>query len=423
MSEFVVIRMPGPSADSAEWITVDETGVCLDQPRSGELDAAAQEAAGRKVIGLVPAFSVLRTDTDIPVRSTAKLLKALPFAMEEQLAEDVDELHFASGRRDADGRLPVAVVQKSEMDAWLDRLADAGLDAAGLYSDGDALGDIPGTTVMLVEPGRVTLRDVDGSVAVADRESLDAVTELWLAGRQTDDDDAPTEPVNLLVYTTPDSHGSLETFLAEIHERVDTLDVKLQPDGALPRMASQIVVNNGVNLLQGDYARRSNLGMYWPAWQVAAMLLLGLVGALTGYKALEIMQLNRHVAALDTAIEQAFRYTFPGIGEIRDPQSLLESKLRELGASSGSGNRSPFLDTMKTVAIAVSESAGADTKVETINYRSGVMELRVRAPSVESLDAIRKAIVEDTGLSAEIQSANPEGDKVLGRLQIRGSGV
>jgi type II secretory pathway component PulL len=78
---------------------------------------------------------------------------------------------------------------------------------------------------------------------------------------------------------------------------------------------------------------------------------------------------------------------------------------------------------MKTVAIAVSESAGADTKVETINYRSGVMELRVRAPSVESLDAIRKAIVEDTGLSAEIQSANPEGDKVLGRLQIRGSGV
>jgi general secretion pathway protein L len=153
------------------------------------------------------------------------------------------------------------------------------------------------------------------------------------------------------------------------------------------------------------------------------VLLLCLVGSLTAFKLMEVVTLSSRVASLDTAIESAFRYTFPGIGEIRDPQALLQSKLRELGASRSGGTRNPFLDTLESVATAMSESTASEVEVQTINYRSGVMELRVRAPSVESLDAIQKAIVKDGGLSAEIQSANPEGDKVLGRLQIRGPGA
>ena len=48
------------------------------------------------------------------------------------------------------------------------------------------------------------------------------------------------------------------------------------------------------------------------------------------------------------------------------------------------------------------------------------MELRVLAPNVEALDTIQKEIVKSGGLDAEIQSANPEGDQVRGRIQIRG---
>jgi general secretion pathway protein L len=422
MTESVVLRFRDPSAETVEWITVDDSGVCLSEPVHGTLAEAQQAAAGRKVKALVPAVSVLRTDVDIPIRSAAKLAKALPFAMEEQLAEDVDNLHFAISKSGPDGRVPVAIARRSLMDAWRERFAAAEIKVTGLYSEGDALGDIPGTTILFIEPDYATLRQVDGAVAISDLDGLDALADLWLAAQRGAEDET-TEPVNLLVYMTADVLVAAEPFLAQIEPAVDTLEVKLLSDGALPRMASQIAVNPGINLLQGDYAPGSNLAAYWPAWKVSAIVLLCLIGTIIGVKVVEISRMDQEIEALDGAIEQAFRYTFPGTGEIRDARALLKSKLRELGSDVSSGNQSEFLDILAAVAAAVSQSAGDGSKLEAINYRSGVMELRVLAPNVETLDTIQKAIVKDGGLSAEIQSANPQGDKVLGRLQVKSLGA
>jgi type II secretion system protein L len=222
---------------------------------------------------------------------------------------------------------------------------------------------------------------------------------------------------------TPDVQEAMEPFLERIQPIVDTLEVKLLPDGALPRMASQVAVNPGINLLQGDYATGANLAAYWPAWKVAAIVLLCLVGTMIGVKAVEISRLNQEIEALDGAIEQAFRYTFPGTGEIRDARALLNSKLRALGKDVSDSDQSEFLDILASVAAAVSQSADKESKLEAINYRSGVMELRVLVPNVEALDTIQRAIAKSGRLSAEIQSANPQGDKVLGRLQVRSLGA
>jgi hypothetical protein len=46
------------------------------------------------------------------------------------------------------------------------------------------------------------------------------------------------------------------------------------------------------------------------------------------------------------------------------------------------------------------------------------MELRVRAPDVQTLDRIQQRVVESGNLKAQIQSANAAGDEVIGRLQI-----
>ncbi len=424
MTEFVVFRVHDPAAGSVEWITVDDSGVCLSEIRHGGLTEVANAAAGKKVIALVPSFDVLRTEISIPIRSTSKILKALPFAMEEQLAEDVDALHFAIGPRSADGRLQVAIVHRSKMENWLSSIDAAGLKLAGLYADGDALGDIPSTAILLIESDRATLRDVDGSVAVVDRPGLDAMSELWLARRRTQVGEGAASPTNLIVYTTPDAQEGLDKFTAGMQTRVDMLDVKLLSDGALPRMAANIVVDEGVNMLQATYAPHSDLALYWSAWRVAAILLLCVTSAFVGIKILEIVQMNREVVALDAAIEQAFRYTFPEVREIRgDPRAQFRSMMRELGNASAGGNQGGFLDTLQSIAEAVAEQRTVNAKLETINYRGGVMELRILAPNVDSLDTIQKTISKNSDLSAEIQSANPEGNQVMGRLQIKRPGA
>lgn len=421
MADLLVLRFNDTQSDLVEWVSVDQFGGQLGDVSRGDLAAAAAAAAGRKVIALVPSFSVLRLFAEIPVRAASKALKALPFAMEEQLAEDVEELHFAMGKRAADDRLPVAVVQREKMDAWLEQAEAAGFDLTGIYSDGDSLGDIPNTTILLVEADRVLLRDTAGEVAVADLIGLGALLDLWLAKRNVDDEaDAPSPPIHLLVYATPDAQVTLNPILEQIRPLIESLDVKVLPDGALPRMAAQSAINPGINLLQGDYARSSNLAAYWPAWKTTVILLGCLLMALVGSKILEIRSLNSEAERLDAAIEQAFRYTFPDVKEIRDPRGLLENKLRAMGRNPDQSGGNLFLSTLKTMSAAVSGSTRGKAKLQAINYRSGMMELRVLAPDVDTLDKIQKEISSSGNLQAEIQSANPEGEMVLGRLQIKG---
>lgn len=424
MADLLVLRFNDTQSDLVEWVSVDQFGGQLGEVSRGDLATAAAAAAGRKVIALVPSFSVLRLFAEIPVRAASKALKALPFAMEEQLAEDVEELHFAMGKRAADDRLPVAVVQREKMDAWLEQAEAAGFDLTGIYSDGDSLGDIPNTSILLVEADRVLLRDTAGEVAVADLIGLGALLDLWLAKRSSTDDeaDAPSPPINLLVYSTPDAEDVLKPMLEQIRPLIESLDVKVLPDGALPRMAAQSAIDPGINLLQGDYARSSNLAAYWPAWKTTVILLACLLLALVSSKILEIRSLNSEAERLDAAIEQAFRYTFPDVKEIRDARGMLESKLRAMGRNPDQSGGNLFLSTLKTMSAAVSGSTQSKAKLQAINYRSGIMELRVLAPDVDTLDKIQKEISSSGNLQAEIQSANPEGEMVLGRLQIKGPG-
>ncbi|MGI9342927.1 MAG: type II secretion system protein GspL [Gammaproteobacteria bacterium] len=425
MSDYLVLRFPRDSADTVEWVTVDTSGALIGDPATGDPLMAAAAVGDNKVLALVPGASVLRTRADIPVRGTAKILQALPFAMEEQLATDVDQLHFAAGKREPDGKLPVATVERLEMEAWLELLAAAGIEPVGLYADSDAVSAIPNTTTLFVEADSITLRDADGYTAVTDLAGAETTLELWFRSRAPDEEDEPAAPVNMLVYITPEAQAdpAIEGLISGLHTQVTSLDSRVLSDGALPRLAAQIVAEPGINLLQGRYAPRSNLAVYWPAWRVAAILLACFAVTVIGAKLFEISSLNRQAAALDTAIEQAIRYTFPEVREVRDARALLKSKLRALGRDSGTGSSTEFLDTLQTVAGAVGDPGDERATLETVNYRSGVMELRVLAPNVEALDTIQKQIAKSGSLSAEIQSANPEGDRVRGRIQIKSSGA
>ena len=422
MADFLVLRFREGATDQVEWVTVDSTGAVIGEPGHGDPMMAAEAVGESKVIVLISGAGVLRTTVDIPVRGAAKILQALPFAMEDQLATDVEELHFAVGKRDAEDQLPVAIVERLEIEACLELFAAAGIDPALIYADSDAVSAIPNTTTLLIDGDTLTLRDADGSIAVADLGGAETMLDLWFRAREPAGADAePAQPVNLLVYVTEEAQADAQTeaLLDGLQPRAASFDIRILSDGALPRLASQIVTEPGINLLQGRYAPRSNLGVYWSAWRGAAVLAACLVLVLVGVKIFEIISLNQQAADLDTAIEQAIRFTFPEVQEVRDPRALLQSKLRGLGQGDAGGNASEFLDTLMVVAGAVAGKDKGDARLETVNYRSGVMELRVTAPNVEALDSIQKEIVKSGSLEAEIQSANPEGDKVRGRIQIR----
>jgi general secretion pathway protein L len=419
MSETLVIRLDDGSPEHAQWAVVDATGACVLAPSSGLLTGAAPLAPGRRTVVLAPGSRVLRTRAEVPVRGVNRIAQALPFALEDLLAEDVEELHFAAGARASDGQVSVAVVRREHMDAWLARLATAGLEPQALFADSDGVTDVGGMTILLLEDSQAVLRDPGGDPVVTEADGLPGLLELWISQPSPPNAEGVIPPRNLQVYDATTDGWPKETW-EQLASRVQSLEVRRLPDGALARLAGAVATVPGVNLLQGDYGRRSPLRSHWPRWRLAVSLGAALATAAVVTTGAEAWRLQRESAALEAEIMAAVTYTFPGAGSTGDVRALLDQRLKDAGAAAAAPGRQ-FMDTLKVVAGAV--AASGEARLENLSYRAGVMELQIRAPSADVLDKISRSVSEGGRLKAEIQSANADGDQIAGRIRITPGGA
>ncbi len=210
MAEYLVIRLHPDRDQAADWIAVDGNGTRISPPVTGPLAEAAQDVANRTVIALVPAATVLNTSVNIPIRSGSRLLAALPFALEEYLAEDVENLHFAAGVRSETGVLPVAVVTHELMQEWLQRLEEAGISASRLIPENHGLARIPGTLSLLAAEDQIMFNDgADNEFVMQGVKPGDALAVAGALDDSTADEDADADaadqggPGHLLVYCEP----------------------------------------------------------------------------------------------------------------------------------------------------------------------------------------------------------------------------
>jgi general secretion pathway protein L len=104
-------------------------------------------AGGRLIIAepggpatvLVPAEQLRLLAVDLPLASRAKRIAALPFAIEDQIAEPLDSVHLALGAEIAPKRYLVAVVAHEVMVQWAALADEAGLGHAAMVPDPLAL--------------------------------------------------------------------------------------------------------------------------------------------------------------------------------------------------------------------------------------------------------------------------------------------
>ncbi|MES2988795.1 MAG: type II secretion system protein GspL [Pseudomonadota bacterium] len=88
---------------------------------------------------LVPTEQVRLLAVDLPLPSRAKRLAALPFAIEDQIAEPVESVHIALGAEIGAKRYLVGVVRHDVMARWVAIAAEAGLGHAAIIPDALAL--------------------------------------------------------------------------------------------------------------------------------------------------------------------------------------------------------------------------------------------------------------------------------------------
>jgi general secretion pathway protein L len=414
MPQSLLLRLPPPGQDETEWLILDEAGAPTPSRQRGSLSLAAAVWRSGRVVVLAPAAQILLAEPALPPGGGPKLARAVPFALEEHLTEDVDQLSFAIGQRRSNGSTPVAVVSRSVMQGWIADLSAAGFEPQAIYPDILAMPENPGQTVLWLENDRLAVRR-PGAIPFA--VELAPVKEaLVVAGVIGDPMLASEEPKpkeSAILYVTREDWTRVQGDFEELLEEFASLKVQLLSEGPLPWLARGMKGADAVNLLQGEYSRTADYGARWHRWRLAAALAAALLVVHVAAQALQIRQAKHESAALDSQISQVFSSAMTGDASA-DPRRQMQSKLEQI-RKSGAGPQY-FLRTLQSLSGAL--AAEPKTTISALSYRENALDLTVNSPSLAALSQLTQYVGKE-GLAAEIQSSNPVATGVEAHLHIR----
>ena len=342
--------------------------------------------AGLKSVNLVfDARDVSLLSANLPPLPPAKLLRALPNIVEEQILLDVNSCAFAVGGSSRDTEKLIAVIDK----AWLEFVLGA-FERRGLW-------------VTAAWPAQLTLPiDAEGWGLMCINEGLalrtSAVSGLgWVAAA---DAAGRAEAIEAALLTA-DNGQKLQRPLTACCEDpsweapLEQVATKLGLDVTVTNLqATRTCV---VNLLDG---RPSSAGQRWVgsidwrAWRLPLSLAAGCLAAFLIGLNLHWAQMVRERNALKVGLERKFQQTFPNTPVIVDPMLQMQRQVSTLRTRSGQSAPEDFGPLLAKLPAALN---GRNDAVAGVEYREGRLRMRFSPTFVESrasrdglIDAFRR---------------------------------
>lgn len=403
MAKQVIIYMPHIGEEAVQWAISEDNGRLSSGIEYSTLTEVAEQVEGQRVTLILPADDVLLAEAVVPGNSQARALQAVPYALEDQVADDVDELHFALGAKGREDRYPVAVISRQMMEAVLAQCEEAGLRPTQLVPEPLALPQLDSTSPEIrawsaLLDGDLAIVRLDGSKGFATDPGMAAMMLQGAYAQLPEDAGA-----SLVVFSTGEA-GALDV--------PTTIDVEQRPvDHRLALYASGLMTSPSINLLQGEYNPKKNFDKSWKPWRWTAALAACLCVALFAGKWLDVRRLQEQEAHLDNQIRQAFEQALPG-AKMQRPRRQIQSALDKLGSNNTDGF------TSRLSQVAASLATQPQTELKTIGYRNGRFDLDLNTDDVPTLDALKSELSKRGSLNMSVQSANRENNTVRGRVRI-----
>lgn len=273
-----------------------------------------------EVVVLLPGVCVSLFEVDVPTRNRAQLLRAVPFALEEEIAGEVEDLHFAV-EPGANGKSMAVAIDRAWFEQLIGRLGEAGIRPQAVVPDMLCLPWTEGAATMLLEDGRCSVRSGAWTCYTLEAPYPDMDLMSPMSGEGTDwrvfdARSERTEPLPLL----SDSAGPREEI-----------------DSPLALLARHYFTERPLSLLQGEFSEPSAWTNTWSKWRLAGGL-AGLIGAVyLGGLAVENRQLSDERSALQQEMTEVFKTTFPDALRVIDPAVQMRNRLKVLRGQSGEG--------------------------------------------------------------------------------------
>ena len=343
---------------------------------------------------------VLLKKVDVPPKPTRQILDAVPFLVEEALAEDVFDCFIGIGQRAGDV-LAVAVIEETLISERISQLAAAGLDPEFIGIDQDLLPVVPGQVIVTDTLGFLNTWE-DEKVAIHSDQLKDLLPIFLGPG------------ISELTVVDFTEQASLTTFL-DVPFNLGEKPAE-QSETSFLEYLSQQSRSRRINLRQAQYAYRPKSGLATTRYKrlgLAAAFVLAFQMVLTAGQG---MFLNQQARGLENQAIELYQSVFPQDLNTRDMGRRWRSRLSGTGSTNQMG--------LGTLMESVSERLnGSGLRLDNLNYNAsrGDLVLQLSGRQSDQIMALAEGLI-GAGFQAEIGTISQENASVRGSLRIRTGG-
>jgi general secretion pathway protein L len=403
MSEFILLRLDQEFRPST-WLRCD----VASGPMGFSQSASVAMPAGLKVIAVCASAALALRFVQTPKQGRERFRQAIAFALEDSVANDVDELSFVLPLQLEDGLQPVAVLAKAQLAQMREQLSTLSTQPVALVPLPSLL---PPDTVWVERSlssfrfGNQSSENPGGGPQEAgslESESLSALLKL----KQNGDGNLPLHILlnDGISFPKLPNHFSVEAVSEPNHYLAARLLAQTQL----------------LSLTAPESAPRNRFDFKLaPRWRLAAGLALATL-LLQGFALLhDYFGLSRQLAEQNQEIAGLYQQLYPNGPKSLDPVAMLLSKLKSEQSESAALSGGGALSLLRRIAPVLY----TETRLNLIRaeYRSGELELSFRSPDLATIDALRARLATLSGLEVSLGNNNidPNGQMLTGRIKLK----
>jgi general secretion pathway protein L len=335
-----------------------------------------------KTIVVLPSEHCSLQELPLACLGERKARSAIPYALEEHLAQNVSTLHFAFDHRHyKDNTYLVAVIDKDYLNSVVIKLKSMDINFDVITIDWFALND----GECCVTKNSLLVHDKSFKGALSSK-----LADLYLNSNKD------TE-----LFTFRDS----ATFATD--NKINRIDKTSKEWVAL-----RLLQSNPVNLCQGDFLQGNNQQKSTGFWYAAsaALTAVWLVGVLL-YGIINTVVLNKKIANLDNQIEVIYRDFFPEAQQVISPRFRIEQLLK-----SNTGNKeSVFWPLLAKMSGTYSPE---NITIKQLFFQNKILAITLLSKDFATLEALQKKL-QLANIDVTQTRASSQDDQVLATLELK----
>ncbi len=410
MSETLLIHYNIDNAHQATWALCNDAGELTGKMTTGPLEELSKISANHGSVVLLNSQCLHINQLQLPTQNMQKMLKLVPYAIEEFVAEDIEDFHFVVSKNKHSDTTSVVGIDRTTLKNIIELFQQNNIVVEKIIPDVLCLAasDKQWSCLNFEQDSYLQTDTLNGMVL--SHEILPYVIKNKLQ------DEDQNKPEKILLFSEQGNPTAFDELQID-NDDIEIINISYNTH-PLVVFCGQYKQALALNLLQHKFKPKRESAGYWHHWRLAASLAVVWLTLHLGVTSFQYSQLKDKNNITKAEIEKIYKKAFPKSRKIVNPRSQMEQKLNALkGNSGGSGNGLMFL---------LAESFGTlsqDKKnitLQSLTFRNNKMDIGLDGANLQAVETLNKNLNDNNKIKSEITSSSSEKDKVKGNLRIEG---